>query len=287
MNLQMKQNLIVFYISCGILILVGVIFWFSRPSFSYSDEVVVLKTWELPDVLREISGISHIDDNTIACIQDEDGIIFIYDLEQEKIVKEIEFGSRGDYESIRIVGTTAFVMKSNGDLHKISDFNSDKISTRIFKTDFTDFNDIESFDFNYDSGDIITVPKENNLLENRDAFIIYKLNPTNYKVEKDTYSSISYTDSFFDLKTSMFVEEGFFASELTIHPETKDIYVLDSRIPKLMVLNPDGSPKKMHLLNPDDFQQPEGLSFDSEGKMYISNEEGNFRKQNIQLVELK
>ena len=38
------------------------------------------KSWELPDKLIEISGLSFIDEYTLACIQDEKGNIYIFNL---------------------------------------------------------------------------------------------------------------------------------------------------------------------------------------------------------------
>lgn len=283
----MKQNFIVFYITAGILILVAVIYYVYKPDYTYSDHLQVIKTWELTFALREVSGISHIDDSRIACIQDEDGIIFIYDLEQEQIVNEIEFGPRGDYESIRIIDSTAYVMQSNGSLYKISNFESKNRNITTFKTEFSSFNDMESFDYNPGISEFLTVPKENNLSENRQDFIIYRLDPETFKLKKDVFTSISYEDPIFKIKERWFMEDGFLASELSVHPLTNEIYMLDSRIPKLLILHPDGKPKALHMLNPEDFQQPEGLSFDQHGRMYISNEESDFQKQNIHLVELK
>lgn len=281
----MKQNFIAFYIIFGILFFVGLVYYFSKTDYKYSDELKVVKTFELPFVLREVSGISHVDDTRIACIQDEDGIIFIYDLEDEQIVKEIKFGPQGDYESIRVLDSVAYVMESDGKIFKIIDFESNQRSIETYETEFASFNDMESLDYHKELKKFLTIPKENNLLNNREDFIIYLLDPEDFKIEKELFTSLNYTDSIFDMKTNRFVESDFLASELTIHPETGEIYILDSRIPKLLVLHPDGSPKKMHLLSPEDFQQPEGLSFDSKGKMYISNEESDFLEQNIQLVE--
>ena len=34
--------------------------------------------FELPKILQEISGLTDINDETIACVQDEDSIVFIY-----------------------------------------------------------------------------------------------------------------------------------------------------------------------------------------------------------------
>ena len=46
------------------------------------------KSFVLPTALNEISGITTLSQNEIACVQDEIGTIFIYDLTKEAIIKE-------------------------------------------------------------------------------------------------------------------------------------------------------------------------------------------------------
>lgn len=54
----------------------------------------------LPDTLREISGITKTEGNNFACIQDENGILFIYDAIRNQIVVQYFFNADGDYEMI-------------------------------------------------------------------------------------------------------------------------------------------------------------------------------------------
>lgn len=281
----MKQNLIVLSIITGILLFVGLVYFFLKTDNTYTDRLKVKNTWDLPFVLREVSGISHIDDLRMACIQDEEGIIFIYDLEKQEITDEIQFGPRGDYESVRIIDSVAYIMESSGKLFKINNFESNHSEIEIYQTGFSRKNDIESFDYHDHSNTFLTIPKNKNLSNFSDDFIIYKINSSTYKIEEQPYSSLKTEDSIFQVNKFFFAEKNIYPSELAIHPETGEIYILDSKIPRLLILNSNGSFKKIYKLNPKDFQQPEGISFDSQGRMYISNEESGFLKQNIQLVE--
>ena len=78
---------------------------------------------EMPKKLKEISGLSFYKDNQLACVNDEKGTVFIYDLEYQKITETIEIGKNGDYEGIEVVNDEIFIMKSNGKIKgfKISD----------------------------------------------------------------------------------------------------------------------------------------------------------------------
>ena len=52
----------------------------------------------LPDALHEVSDIAYLGDSTLACIQDEKGIIFLYDLKKNLVTHSYKFGKDGDYE---------------------------------------------------------------------------------------------------------------------------------------------------------------------------------------------
>jgi hypothetical protein len=61
--------------------------------------------------------------------------------------------------------------------------------------------------------------------------------------------------------------------------------MLDGVIPKILILNDKWEAQKLLVLDPDTFQQPEGLSFNSNGEMFISNE-GDLQSANILQVSL-
>ena len=88
----------------------------------------------LPDTLREISDISMIDSNRIACIQDENGILFIVNARDGKIEKQLTFAPNGDYEGIAVVKENIYVLRSDGFLYQIKNFTSDKPQINSFAT---------------------------------------------------------------------------------------------------------------------------------------------------------
>ena len=278
----MKHNFMIISIVLGVFVLVITIFKLTKPSFHYSDEIKIIDKWDLPESLREVSGISHINASTIACVQDEKGKIFIFDLKASIISDEIEFGPDADYEAIRIIDSTAYIMTSDGDFFKINQFESEHKSVDKFKTDFTKFNDMESFDFNLKTQNILIAPKENNLTPEEEGLVIYKMDMKTFQLQEKYFIQIPNHHEIFE-----FTPNTFSPSDLAIDPLNKKIYILDSKIPGLLILSPEGKPLNIYHLNPKDFPQPEGISFDQKGNIYISNEEGHSAKQNILQVEIQ
>ena len=58
---------------------------------------------EMPQNLKEISGLSFYKENQLACVNDEKGTVFIYDLASQKVIETIDIGKNGDYEGIEVV----------------------------------------------------------------------------------------------------------------------------------------------------------------------------------------
>src|SRR5690606_25987587 len=99
MNLRNNENTIAFIIIASVLILVSFLwFAFQNPSLNprlEKENYTIIRKWEMPKELDEISGIAWVGENQIACVQDEDGIIFIYDLTTNAVEKTINFAKAG------------------------------------------------------------------------------------------------------------------------------------------------------------------------------------------------
>jgi uncharacterized protein YjiK len=94
-----------------------------------ATELSITNKWDLPGELKEVSGIAYLDQDRFACIQDEDGIIFIYNRAEGKVEKRIEFAGPGDYEGITVNGNTAYIVRADGRLYKV-DMNAGKSSVK-------------------------------------------------------------------------------------------------------------------------------------------------------------
>src|SRR6185503_12340576 len=61
-----------------------------------------------------------IDSTRVATIQDRSGTIFIYNLKNEKVEKQIKFGEPGDYEGIAFAKGSYFVLRADGYLFEVN-----------------------------------------------------------------------------------------------------------------------------------------------------------------------
>lgn len=254
------------------LVLIMLFFTFEKKDSRYQNGITsyeVVQKWELPDQLEEISAIEWLGDGRIAAVQDEDGIIFIYDLNKGKIEKEINFGEGGDYEGLSISEGTAYVLRSDGTVFEVRDYLNSKAAATALKTSLADIKgiDVEGLSLDKGSNSLLLAVKENKQEKNSRG--IYSFDLGKNQSEGQPLFRISLSDPIFK-------KEGEFnPSEIEIHPSTGEYYILDAQNHKLLITGKDGKPKKVELLDKNDFSQPEGLTFTPEGVLYISNEAGD------------
>ncbi|MBX9853259.1 MAG: hypothetical protein K2X86_16060 [Cytophagaceae bacterium] len=212
----------------------------SNASYDLSSPV---NTYILPTVLNEVSGICFVSDTAIACVQDEDGKIFIFNPSSQKISQTIEFARDGDYEDIAKTGDAYYILRSDGSLFKYSNGSTTKIDTELSSE-----NNTESLCFDKDQNLLIIGCKEG-----EKNFYPYKFNQGLGK------------ESLFTIK-----HEKVAPSAIAIHPITKKYFVLSRN--KLLVLSREGKTEDELDLKSSLFLQPEGLTFKENGNMLISNE---------------
>ncbi|OAB78649.1 SdiA-regulated domain-containing protein [Cochleicola gelatinilyticus] len=238
-----------------------------------ASEYSVEKTWELPKDLNEVSGIAWISDNTIASVQDEDGVIFIYDLEKKKVVKEIEFAGSGDYEGITVHNDNAYVLRSDGKIYEVVNFLNENKSVTTFETDFSSKNNMETLAFDTANKALLIAPKDR---DKKDDFKgLYTIPIESKTMEAVPTIKINMNDIAFKNFKKKKVYKTFSPSDVSIHPKTGEYYVLEGIKPKLVILDADGTIKKVHELDTKEFSQPEGITFSPDGTLYISNESGD------------
>ncbi len=231
----------------------------------------VIKKWDLPEELNEISGIHWLSDDRIACVQDEDGIIYVFDLKSSKIVKQYEFAGPGDYEALSYLNGEFWVAESNGKLYNIKNLDETPRDREGIQLNFEYRNNIEGLAANND-GKLWLSVKERNLDNRGDYKGIYAFDPKTSKLDQTPVLKIKYNDPAFDILKTNNPRKLVRPSDLSFNPVTNDLYVLDAEFQKVIILNKSGKIKALHLLDPAEFSQPEGICFSPAGRMFISNE---------------
>lgn len=274
-NDTLSMTKVKFWTITSIVLGMGFLFMNFRDWMPYdgADKVAfeISERWKLPKELREVSGISWMDENKMAAVQDEDGIIFIYDLERKKVIQEIEFGNAGDYEGLSVKGANAYVLESDGTITIVENFKEANRKITTYETSFDEKNNMESLELDVANNRLLIIPKDRDI-DSDDFKGVYAFSLEDFKLVSNPVMRLDMGDDVLKHFREKKVYKNFRPSDIAIHPKTKEIYMLEGAKPKLLILDENGIAKKGYRLDKNIFPQPEGITFSPDGELYISSE---------------
>ena len=254
------------------------------------------RVYVLPGMLKEISGITQRDDTSVVCIEDNREIIFIYDIVNEKIIRQIEVGGRGDFEGVARVENTLYILRSDGLISEIEDYESVNYKKNTYTTGIP-WKDNEGLCYDKKNNRLLIGPKEipGKKSVNKKLRFIYGFSlDTKELVKEPVFTYDLRVIGRFAVENNIQVplklkkkkkrkrfkpDIRFHISARGIHPITGRLFVLSCRNDKLLfVFDMKGNIEYIGPLNKDLYRQPEGITFMKNGDMYISNE-GKKRKK--------
>ncbi|PIE86017.1 MAG: hypothetical protein CSA05_02385, partial [Bacteroidia bacterium] len=235
----------------------------------------------------EISGISFIGASQLACVQDELGKIYIYDYQLEEVVHKVNFGEKGDYEDIAVVGNDAWIVRSDGKLYHVQNFASDNPKVEKYATPLTRENNAEGLCYDDQNQSLLILCKENATIEhgisykNSRAVYEFDLKNKEFKPEARYIIRLDALETIVEETTT--TPSGNFAfrpSGIAINPLNRDVYIVSSVGKLLLTLSAKGEIKRVQKMSKKVNKQPEGICFNTAGDLFISNE-GRKGKGNI------
>lgn len=248
----------------------------SASKFSSADgSVTVSKKWAMPPELLEISGISWMDDQRMACVQDEAGSLFIYNLRTSRVEREIPFAGPGDYEAVSKAGDRFYVMRADGYIFELDPTAKNPVVQKM-DIGWSGKHDIEAMSYDAAGKRLLLTDKMDDKGSMRR---IYAFDLTSRQMSSSPVLELDLGGAADDEKDSG--KKGgkkkggghaMQPSAMATHPQTGDIYLTDGGESTLWVLDRTGKVKRFIKLNKDDFPQPEGLTISPKGEVYISSE---------------
>ncbi|MBO0934615.1 SdiA-regulated domain-containing protein [Fibrella aquatilis] len=225
---------------------------------------------KLPADLREISGLSYYKPGRLACVQDEVGMVYIYDLKKQAVVDNHVFGPKGDFEGVEYVDKTLYALRSDGELYAFEheDGNGIKIlggspETRHIKIDLPGKNDMEGLGYDPQLDALLLATKDG---PNTDDKTIYFYSLKNKTLFQGFILKQANIAAFGESK------KPFKPSGIAVHPKTHDYYLLSAASHQLLVCTMQGKVKSVVKLDKDLLSQPEGICFLPDGTLYLSSE---------------
>jgi uncharacterized protein YjiK len=237
--------------------------------------------FSMPESLLEISGIAFNQGraDTIYSVQDEDGRLF----KQAWGVKKqssIKFARNGDYEDLAIAKKNVFVLKSSGSIYSFPLAEAQLESTELTKEwkNLLPKGEYEGMYANEATQQLFVLCKVCEVDKKSPTATGYVLD---IQDSMEIVASGTFTIDMSPLKALGQKVKGLKASALSKHRESGDWFILSSANKLLIITSADWKIKEVHRLNSSIFNQPEGISFDTENNLYISNEGDELTAGNI------
>lgn len=240
----------------------------SPPHYNFGQPV----EFPLGIPIKEISGIiwdTH--QNQFIAHNDEKGQIFFLDRGAGTIMglPFVFNESKGDYEDIAMIDNDVYVLRSDGALFKIvTDSAGRRYSSDLGKIGLSDKNDFETLYYDPDRKALVMICKNCGSDDKKtvSAFAYYPdsigfVTTPIYRLDATKIKSSS------PRQTSKFQP-----SAARIHPVLKKLFIISSASNQLVVASTTGEVEGVYMLARKLFPQPEGLTFKSNGEMFIANE---------------
>jgi len=229
--------------------------------------------YNMPDKLQEISGIAfyHGKPDSIYAEEDENGQVYYFHL-GDKQISHSTFAKPGDYEDIAILGEQVIMLRSDGVLFTFpfKGLRSADIGNVQKWKDILPQGEYEGMYANQKEQQLYILCKHcsnDNTAKNSSGYI-FRI-ATNGQPKQSGTFSLNVKDIEALAKTKKI---AFHPSALAKNLQTNQWYIVSSVNKMLVVADNDFKIKTVYSINPTLFIQPEGITFDNQNNLYISNE---------------
>lgn len=238
----------------------------------------------MPEKLLEVSGITfrNNDRDSMYAVQDESGIVFISKT-GEKRYREVRFAKDGDYEDITEMDDYFFILRSDGRLYGFQAgglLNPGELATHEWR-ELLPKGEYEGLYASRRKKELYAMCKDCAADKKTDSLTIYVLDwegDTTLNLSREIKLSIVEIKSKLEGKMK---RKEFQPSALAQHPITNEWFILSSVNKILVIADENWNIKSAWGLKPSRFRQPEGMAFDKNGNLFISNEGDELTSGNV------
>ncbi len=244
-------------------------------------------TITLPESLVEISALTDVDSNTVACVQDEAATMYLISLKDGKVSPGYPFHGPGDMEGLTKVKGDYYALRSDGLVYQLR-FKQEKSLGIVdtFRLKVPNHN-IEGLGYDERNDRVLVSPKDfiKGSKEARDERVLYAFDPNDATHKVDTVLHLSINDLIAQARaTGIAVPEKKTGndrvvpalklrySSVAVHPITDHYYLLSAVDRTLLVVDRSGKLIALEQLDAQLLPKPEGITFMANGDLVLSSE---------------
>lgn len=226
----------------------------------------------LQDRMEEVSGLEWVGDKLLLAIEDESSIIYSLSPETGEILDRQKFAKNADIEDIAWANDRAWVVQSNGTLYEVTSPFTEEAESEKYTFPIKKKRDFEALVVSEDGAYVYTFCKTCEWDKKTKEASIYRFDLGAKAYEEVALKTLKASEIRtilkFKEKTSLKMEPA----AVALHPIENKYYILSSTGKWLLITDTAFNSKEIYELNAKIFKQPEGITFDPKGNMYVSNE---------------
>ncbi|MGB5288151.1 MAG: SdiA-regulated domain-containing protein [Ignavibacteriaceae bacterium] len=240
---------------------------------------------KLPESLKEISGLALLRGDELLTHNDEEGIIYKFNINSGEITGQIKIGDENikkDFEGIAAVKDSAYLVTSNGIIYKFFITHNDERADFVkFKIFLDRGNDIEGICYDAHTNALLLACKNDPGKGYKNVRAVYTFNLSKMSLERTPRFLISLEEL-----QKKFNIMGFAPSGIEINPITNTFFIISTNPEAILEISPDGEILNALKLNKKIHKQTEGITFLKDGSLVIS-DEGQKKSAQIAIIKLK
>ena len=231
-----------------------------------------LRSIELPKALREVSSVAAIDDNELACLQDEKGMLYFVDLGSGRVLRRAKFGKKGDYEGLAYRDGEFWVLRSDGLILALEKDGDRYRAVREAKAS-TGNEEFEGLAIDKARGQLILAPKDRLPgRANSSQRQLYRVDPKSLEIDRTPWRTLDFK-ALRDAHEAVGLEKPRLRlSEVAVDPAGDRLWLLSAVDRMLVVVDLQGNVVGQHIFTPEEMPQPEGIAFLPDGRVVLASE---------------
>jgi uncharacterized protein YjiK len=238
---------------------------------------------KLPIELDEISGLSYYSkDTSLFAIHDERGWLYKIHINNTGIIDRWHYYNNDDYEDIVLLDSTFYVLQASGNIVAYRFTSGDSVILKVNEFAYGNGNEFESLYYDPFSQTLKMICKDCED-DKKKILSVYEFDPHTYLFKDQPYQiDVKRIAALLNEKSIKLKP-----SAAAIHPITSDLYIISAVNKLLIIADKNGNAKNAYKLDRAIFKQPEGLTFNDAGDMFISNEAADIGVANVLFYKYK
>ena len=253
----------------------------SLESYTLNEETAT--HWKLPMHLEEISGLAMTRDNRLLAHNDEKGIIFQIDYQNESIAKSFQLTDMknpiaSDFEGIATIDDQIYLVTSTGRLYECHEgATGESVLFNVYTTGVGRNCEIEGLAYDESKRVLLLMCKDALSADMEGQLALYHWSIEEKQLSKDAHTVIPVVEFSRHIKGKKFQPSG-----IERHPVSGNYFIVAARQGAIAEITPGGHVVAVREFPVQWHRQAEGITFAADGTLIIA-DEGAGRKARLTL----